>query len=61
MVRFRLSLRLRLEKKNMYEFHEMLLCETNMCFSEMIRCFWRYVKVYLEMRTVFLFSVEALL
>ena len=55
------GLGLGLEKKNMYEFHEMLLCETHMCFSEMICCCWRYVKVYLEKRTVFLFSVETLL
>ena len=56
-----LGLGLGLEKKNMYEFHEMLFYETHMFFYEMIRCCFRYVKVYLKMRTVFLFSVEALL
>ena len=34
-----------LEKKNIYEFHEILLCETHMCFSGMIRCCWTYVTV----------------
>ena len=28
-----------------YEFHEILLCEMHMCFSDMIHCCWRYVKI----------------
>ena len=42
-VRVRVTVRVKI--KNVYEFHEMLLCETHMCYSEMIRCCWRYVKV----------------
>ena len=34
-----------LEKNNMYEFHEALLCETHMCFSELIHWRWIYVNV----------------
>ena len=40
-----LGFRLGLEINNLYGFHEMLLCETHMCFSEMIHFFWRYVTV----------------
>ena len=40
-----LGLGLGLEKKKMYEFHEMVLCEMHMCLSEMIRWCWIYVKV----------------
>ena len=44
-VTVRVSVSVRLRKNNMYEFHEMLLWETHMCFSEMIHCCWSYVKV----------------
>ena len=43
------------------EFHEMLFWETHVCYSEMRSVCLGYVKLLLKVRTVFLFSVEALL
>ena len=44
-----------------YEFHEMLLLETHMCYSEIRSHCLGYVNVQLEVSSVFLFSVDALL
>ena len=44
-----------------YEFHEMILWETHMGYSEKISRSLPYAKVLLEVRTVFFFSVETLI
>ena len=36
-VRLRFRVRVRVKKSNVYEFHEMLLCEIHMSFSAKIR------------------------
>ena len=46
--------------RKVYEFHEMLFWESHMCYSEKISRSLRYVKVLLEVRKVFFFSVETL-
>ena len=43
-VNVSVSVRVRVRKKYVYGFHEMLMCEMHMCFSEMIHCCWRYEK-----------------
>ena len=43
-----------------WEFHEILLWETHMCYSEMRRCYLGYVTILLEVSAVFIFCVEAL-